>query len=318
VFLADDRLGPRARANDTTPGSGLVLAKKYLLGRKISDNPESDIFEATAVPFGIVAAADAVTGETSVSAESVGESPSASSSKYSVKIFRSAPVAQMLDVLQLCELVGTSAPRLVLPVDVFFTANRWVLVEPLAETNAWRFFAATPAKDATELRSLLWAVVGALSALHDVGVVHGNVRPETILTIGNVWALASCQYPYACNYRAPEILLNPDAVSPGADFFALGVSIVELVRGKRWAAAKAPVEDLLEMALTADVTKLLAGVETDIVEAVEALTSLDPRKRLPEKTVKLADGPVQGAPRKRVRQPTKFVAAQPEDNQEDN
>lgn len=100
---------------------------------------------------------------------------------------------------------------------------------------------------AIEPKQSVEIVISACQGLihaHENGVVHGDIRPANILLttkcepkIGNFEMPRGVQSEVAgrvmegAEYMAPELVNQSDKVSPGADVFALGVILRELLTG---------------------------------------------------------------------------------------
>ena len=87
----------------------------------------------------------------------------------------------------------------------------------------------------TEAGEALAPIVDALAYLHGKGIVHGHLKPENILVVEDKVKLSSRSLYVAGQrvgptvarqvYNAPEI--SSDAISPAADIWSLGVTLVE-------------------------------------------------------------------------------------------
>jgi len=85
---------------------------------------------------------------------------------------------------------------------------------------------------ANEAREMLQPVVDALVYLHGRNLVHGQVKPENILVVGDRLKLSSDHIALAGesngdngDYAPPEIART--GVSPAADIWSLGITLVE-------------------------------------------------------------------------------------------
>lgn len=92
-----------------------------------------------------------------------------------------------------------------------------------------------------ELLPMLEQVVVGLKAIHDVGIVHRDVKPENILEHDGAYKIADFGLamageeeilPFVTNrYAAPEVLLDPGSISSSSDLYSIGVMAAELLLG---------------------------------------------------------------------------------------
>jgi TonB family protein len=109
------------------------------------------------------------------------------------------------------------------------------LVMEYAEENLSQILPYRPLTPA-ELREMLHPVLAALGYVHNQGFVHGHLKPANIMAINDQVKLSSDELCQACEsssvgdpsaiYVAPEVA-SGGALSPAADVWSLGVTIVE-------------------------------------------------------------------------------------------
>ncbi|MGC8549358.1 MAG: protein kinase domain-containing protein [Acidobacteriaceae bacterium] len=91
-----------------------------------------------------------------------------------------------------------------------------------------------------EARAMLWPLLEALGSLHARGLIHGHVKPRNIMAQGDVLKLtmdhvlrvgAAGGVFTAGEYDAPELARG--VVTPEADVWSLGVTLVEVLTQRR-------------------------------------------------------------------------------------
>ena len=134
----------------------------------------------------------------------------------------------------------------------------------------------------------------ALSAVHGVGLVHGDIKPENILqTTGGRYMLtdfgaahdiaklrASRVVSGTLNYLAPEVLRG-DSTSAASDLYALAVLLFRLLSG-RYPYQATGVSELMHQQAEGDRESLLPlrpDVPKGVAHAIEAALSNSPEKR---------------------------------------
>lgn len=144
-------------------------------------------------------------------------------------------------------------------------------------------------------------VAGALAALHEAGVLHGDVKPENIMLGANHAArlvdLGFAFLPAArdtsvgrsragtLRYASPERLRLGTVVVPDgrSDLYALGVVLYEMAAGAHpFAGREGPA--LVEAHLREvppDLRSRVAGLSAGFVATVERLLAKDPERRFP-------------------------------------
>jgi len=104
----------------------------------------------------------------------------------------------------------------------------------------------------TETRELLQPVLDALAYLHGEGLVHGRIQPSNILAQGNQVKLSVDRVLGSGDvgdrtllrggYDAPELKTEP--LSPAADVWSLGVTLVEVLTQRKLASDQSVSREL--------------------------------------------------------------------------
>ena len=92
-------------------------------------------------------------------------------------------------------------------------------------------------------------LLGALGATHSEGVIHRNLRPDTVFCVGDRYVLADFEIarglvnpsepattesqPQNAGYAAPEQLAGEE-VTPRTDLYALGMIVYQALTGRKW------------------------------------------------------------------------------------
>jgi serine/threonine protein kinase len=141
--------------------------------------------------------------------------------------------------------------------------------------------------DRRTLLRMLQQVAGALDALHEAGWVHRDVKPTNLLLNGrDVW-LSDCGLAMRIDspdpapptgtlpYLAPEAFLWQSG--PGVDWYALGVTLYELLTGRLPFEADTLQGEIL--AKQAGRVRSDAGLPSDWATPVRGLMRPDPTER---------------------------------------
>lgn len=101
----------------------------------------------------------------------------------------------------------------------------------------------------TELAAVFIQVINGLEALHEGGWLHGDVKPGNIIVQSGTQPVAAALVDFgkaspigltengnagfSLVYSAPEVVLKETAmIGPSADFYALGITLYELIEGR--------------------------------------------------------------------------------------
>ena len=129
------------------------------------------------------------------------------------------------------------------PQHPFFLAKEWIEGTALDPTTI-------PNEKRTELAAIVAHALGrALAELHEVGLVHGDVKPTnvllhgrpkkdaasdrgaTLIDLGLANAVGEGARGGTARYASPELRENPEGVGPASDLFALGLVVEEILAG---------------------------------------------------------------------------------------
>jgi signal transduction histidine kinase/CheY-like chemotaxis protein/predicted Ser/Thr protein kinase len=140
--------------------------------------------------------------------------------------------------------------------------------------------------------ALLSELLDALSAVHDAGLVHRDVKPRNIIIESGSEALKLVDFGFAtpiervgredaagtAAYAAPEQLVMPGRVDGRTDLYAVGRVLFECLTGRSLATRQKPGP------FAADVRAELiaAAVSVGLAEIIAGLLRRDPEDRYPE------------------------------------
>jgi len=174
-----------------------------------------------------------------------------------------------------------------------------------------RLLSEGPMRPAQAVDRLL-EVLDALTAAHEAGIVHRDVKPHNVLLRGDGTA-ALCDFGIArqeershtrtgvalgsVDYMAPEQRVDARRVGPAADIYGAGCTLYHLLTAEtpvdlylspshspRWEGVPAPLRDVVRQATAVDPSDRYQGAE-DMAAALtgrrEAVASLPPRRFVP-------------------------------------
>lgn len=181
---------------------------------------------------------------------------------------------------------------------------------------------AERALSSEEARTVLEPLVHGLEYLHRRGLVHGHLKPSNImaegdaleLTVDHLWRVGETREPDGAGaYDAPE--LRRGVVTPAADVWSLGVTLVEMLTQNRpeWAAdgelvapegLPEPFGRIARESLRVDPAQrcglkeiggwLRPEVEPDAAAGGGAIAAAVPEKAIPEPVAERAQPEVRG------------------------
>ena len=144
-------------------------------------------------------------------------------------------------------------PNIINFTDFYILSDQFVLVTDALHLNLleymnWKYNTLTE----SEIRDIFRAVVKAVEACHQNGIIHRDIKPENIylrveqdgdrileVKLGD-FGLACCtdaqtehQFKYGTvGYMAPEIISKEKVYDMSVDAYALGVLLFNLITGK--------------------------------------------------------------------------------------
>lgn len=145
-----------------------------------------------------------------------------------------------------------------MPVLDVVTAPRPFYVMPLLDGRLLSDYRKRGPAPAQALRAVGVALADGLAAIHGVGLVHRDLRPENVLIarqravifdlgtvkdLGNIDALTRTgeRVFWRPDYASPELLFGRSA-TPASDLYALGMILLELALGRNPFCAQDTIE----------------------------------------------------------------------------
>ncbi|MDZ4820858.1 MAG: serine/threonine-protein kinase [Planctomycetota bacterium] len=150
------------------------------------------------------------------------------------------------------------------------------------------------------LGSSLWTVrqvAEALVALHDIGCLHGDVKPANVLVSANGHATlldlgfarevqeagGALDRPLigTIEYLAPELLTSTLAAGPASDLYSLGAMFYEMLAGRVPFPARS-LEELVEQqqrGKLTDIRSLAPQIPTEVADLIRELLAKNPDRR---------------------------------------
>ena len=131
-----------------------------------------------------------------------------------------------------------SSSHIIKKMDQTIYNNHLCQIMPNFEKNIM----SKPVNDKIILEMIIPGILDALKAIHDLGIIHGHVKPTNIfynpmgddVLLGDfgvdISHIGDCGKEIAMNYLPPEVA--NDIYDSKADFYSLGVSLVQLITGK--------------------------------------------------------------------------------------
>ena len=122
------------------------------------------------------------------------------------------------------------------------TENPTILMEYMSGGSLATRMGTDPLPTEVVLR-IIRQVAEGLKAIHDVGLIHRDVKPENILEEAGNYKITDFgvavtgdedAVPFVTNkYAAPEVLIDPHQISAASDLYSLGIMAVEMILGPR-------------------------------------------------------------------------------------
>jgi serine/threonine-protein kinase len=148
-----------------------------------------------------------------------------------------------------------------------------------------------------EVRELAVAVLGALEAAHNAGIVHRDVKPGNVLrALDGTWKVGDFGIAKIAEatgeltvtgtmigtpaYIAPE-RLEGEPATPASDLYSAGVVLYEALTGRRAFAAdnSLALADQIRSGRAPAVREVLADVDPTLASVVERAMQTDPARR---------------------------------------
>jgi serine/threonine-protein kinase len=221
--------------------------------------------------------------------------------RVAVKVLR-ADLARLDEPRRRFETEARSAAQLVHPnVAAIFDiggddGTPFIVMELLSSRTLRDDMQEGPMRPA-DVRVVGRQVLSALSAAHDAGIVHRDVKPANVLRGGpEQWKLADFGIAKSIEaatdltstglvagtpaYLAPE-RLDGQPATPASDLYSVGVMLYEAVSGCRPFAADNPLATVhaIRTVSPPPLDQVRPGLDPDLLEVIERAMQRNPRRR---------------------------------------
>ena len=255
---------PLGRAVSAAPEPGDILAGKYRIRRVIASGGMGTVYEAEHMGLDRVVAVKML------------QPQAATSDEMLARFRREAKIGAAIDSPHVARVFDIEQ----LPDGRFIVVHEFLAGGSLRDRL--RHGGAMPEADT---RALLGQVCAGLSAAHEAGVIHRDLKPDNVVFEGDQPKLIDFgiarlteqatqltqegQVLGTLSYMAPELFRGDDAAA-SSDIYALGVMAYEMLSGARPHSATT-VPELLAQKLQEDVAPLADTAPSDVTPELSEL-----------------------------------------------